>query len=161
MKSIEVTSKLAGLPIPLFIPLPGVPIKPASFAARRICGGIKLRKRSLTTDHLLLSWLYLERQTWLAAEVGEVLPFGTARRGALQHKTPRCLTCLQKYGSRLRWIWLFNRWGWKDVTLTILINISEIPNPSKRLLSEARSKEKVLGLHSRQLPGPGNNRWLP
>ena len=39
------TSKLAGLPSPLFIPLPGVPIRPASFAARRIWGGIKLKFR--------------------------------------------------------------------------------------------------------------------
>ena len=38
---------------------------------------------------------------------------------------------------------------------TIFVNIGKIPNPSKGLLSEAGSQEKVLGLHSSQLTSPG------
>ena len=41
------------------------------------------------------------------------------------------------------------------MTLTIFVNIGEIPNPGKGLLGKASSQEKVLGLHGSQLPCPG------
>ena len=98
------TSKLAGLPMPLFIPLPGVPIKPASFAARRICGGIRLQQKRGWSDNLFGA---MHREGNLTGSWGgRGSPFWNCSQRCMATQNSSVFNLPVKRSIIAAWIWL-------------------------------------------------------